>query len=204
MATQKPAAPEAAEAPAASGGGTSKKRVIIMVLLALLLVGVSVGGTIGAVKFFGDTPKPEPAKKAKGAEADKAHPDEHAEATPEGEKSADEEPEAEEKSKPIYILLKPDITVSYDVNGRQRFLKVTVNFLTRDLAVEKALTLHSPVVANAIVMTVSNKKYEELQTAEGREVLRKECLAEVNKLIEKETSVPNGVEQVLFSEFIMQ
>ena len=51
MATKKPApAPEAAAAPA---GGKSKKRLIIMVLLGVLLIGLSIGGTIAALKFMG-------------------------------------------------------------------------------------------------------------------------------------------------------
>lgn len=189
MAAKKPA-PAPAAPPAAPSGGGGKKRLIIMVLLGVVLIGVSVGGTIAALKFL-DAKKG--GAKGEHAAADSGH-------------AAEEAPkhEIDKNAKPIYVVLKPEITVSFDVNGRQRFLKTEVNFLTRDKTVETALTLHSPVISNAIVMIVSNKTYDILQSTDGRESLRVEALAEVNKIIEKETKIPNGVEQVLFSQYIMQ
>jgi flagellar protein FliL len=187
MANKKPAAAEAAPAPAAGGG---KKRLIIMIVLGLLLVGISVGGTIAALKFMG--PKKDAAKEEKAEE----HKEESSEA-----KTTDEH------GKPLpalYLELKPEIVVSFDVAGRQRFLKATVNMVTRDPDVQAAVTLHSPIVANAMVMLISGKAFEELQSAEGKENLRKQSLEEINKIVEKETKKKNGIEQVLFSEFVMQ
>lgn len=189
MATKKPA--PAAEAPAApAAGGGSKKRIIIIVLLGVLLVAISVGGTVAALKFFGNKEKPEAGKGTHEASAK--------------EGKSEEKAPSEKPQKPIYLELKPEITVSFDVNGRQRFLKITVNALTRDHDVETAFNLHSPAVSNAMVMIISNKKFDEMQTTEGKETLRKQCLEEMNKIIEKETGKKDAVEQVLFSEFIMQ
>lgn len=181
MAAKKPAAPE--PAPAAAGGG-GKKRLILIIVLVIALIGISIGGTIAALKFMG------PKDKAHG-EHDASH-DEHA--------AADAGP----PKPPIYLELKPEIVVSFDVGGRQRFLKATVNAVTRDPEVEAALTLHSPIVANAMVMLISSKTFPELQTSEGKEALRVQALEEINKILEKEAHKPKGIEQVLFSEFIMQ
>ncbi|HEY6529469.1 MAG TPA: flagellar basal body-associated FliL family protein [Cellvibrionaceae bacterium] len=190
MATKKPA--PAAEPEAAPAVGKSKKRLIIMVVLGVVLIALSIGGTIAAIKFMGH----------KGDEGKK---DEHAK---------EEHPEennalgaVDEKGKPrptIYLELKPEIVVSFDVAGRQRFLKATVNMVTYDPSVEAALTLHQPMIANAMVMLVSKKQFDQLQTVEGKEALRTEAFTEINALIEKETHKKNGIAQVLFSEFVLQ
>lgn len=190
MATKKPApAQEAAAAPAA---GKSKKRLIIMILLGVLLIGLSVGGTIAALKFMGN----------KGEEGKK---DEHAKEEHHDESAALGATDEKGKPRPtLYLELKPEIVVSFDVAGRQRFLKATVNMVTYDPSVEAAITLHQPMIANAMVMLISKKQFEELQTVEGKEALRTEAFAEINALLEKETHKKNGITQVLFSEFVLQ
>lgn len=190
MATKKPA-PAAAE-PAAAPAGKSKKRLIIMILLGVLLIALSIGGTVAALKFFG------------GKGGDEGKKDEHSE-----EKHDDSSAlgAVDEKGKPrtsIYLELKPEIVVSFDVGGRQRFLKATVNMMTYDPAIESAITLHQPMIANALVMLVSKKQFERLQSVEGKEELRTEAFNEINALLEKETHKKNGITQVLFSEFVLQ
>jgi flagellar protein FliL len=192
MATKKPA--PAAEPTAAPPAGKSKKRLIIMVVLVVVLVAVSIGGTIAALKFMGKSAKSDEGKKDEHASEE--HPKEESALGP-----------TDEKGKPratIYLTLKPEIVVSFDVAGRQRFLKATLNMVTYDASVETALTLHQPMIANAMVMLISKKQFEQLQTVEGKETLRTEALTEINALIEKETHKKNGITQVLFSEFVMQ
>ena len=189
MATKKPApAPEAAAAPA---GGKSKKRLIIMVLLGVLLIGLSIGGTIAALKFMG--------KGEEGKKEEPAKEEHHDESSALGAK--DEKGQARPT---LYLELKPEIVVSFDVAGRQRFLKATVNMVTYDPAVQSAITLHQPMIANAMVMLISKKQFEQLQTVEGKEALRAEAFTEINALIEKESHKKNGITQVLFSEFVLQ
>lgn len=190
MATKKPAPAAEAAAPPA---GKSKKRLIIMIVLGVLLIALSVGGTIAALKFFG------------GKGGDEGKKDSHSEEAKPDDSSA--LGAVDEKGKPrpsIYLELKPEIVVSFDVGGRQRFLKATVNMMTFDPAIESAITLHQPMIANALVMLVSKKQFERLQSVEGKEELRTEAFNEINALLEKETKKKNGITQVLFSEFVLQ
>jgi flagellar protein FliL len=164
-----------------------------MIVLGIVLITISVGGTIAALKFMGN----------KGDDSKK---DEH---TKEEEHPKEEVAlgSTDEKGNPrptLYLELKPEIVVSFDVAGRQRFLKATVNMVTYDPIVETALTLHQPMIANAIVMLISGKQFEQLQTVEGKEALRAEAFTIINGLIEKETHKKNGITQVLFSEFVLQ
>lgn len=190
MATKKPA--PAQEAAAAPAPGKSKKRLIIMILLGVLLIAISVGGTIAALKFMGN-------KGEEGKKDEHAKEEHHDESAALGAKDEKGEPRPT-----LYLELKPEIVVSFDVAGRQRFLKATVNMVTYDPAVQSAITLHQPMIANAMVMLISKKQFEQLQTVEGKEALRAEAFTEINALIEKESHKKNGITQVLFSEFVLQ
>ena len=52
-------------------------------------------------------------------------------------------------------------------------------------------------------MLFSGQEFEALQTPEGKEALRQASLAEVQKVMQEKIGKP-GVEQVLFTDFVMQ
>lgn len=160
------------------GGGGGKKKIILLAVMGLVIVGLSVGGTIAAIKMLGGD-EPVPA---------------------EGE----EEMPVEEVIKPaIYYPLKPSILVHYDTRGRQRYLQADMTLMTRDDDVIAAIETHMPMIRNALVMIIGGQIYEEVQTAEGKELMRLECLQELQRLLELEIGKP-GVEQVLFTNLVMQ
>ncbi len=189
-----------------------KKKLFMFIGLGVLLVAISVGATFFVVsKMMGGD----------SATAD--------ESESESESDSDSSDEAEVEVKPaIYFPLKT-FTVNYDVNGRQRFLQAELTLMYRDETVLKILELHMPAVRNRLVMLLSRQVFDELQTAEGKEKLRTEALAEIQGIIAKETAAsaektdeddeeeknkkgdkskakppePN-IEQVLFTQFVMQ
>lgn len=163
------------DAPAEGGG---KKKLILLIVLALVLIGISVGGTIFALKML--SPPPDPT----------------------GEEMAEEEV-VEVKKPAIYYPIKPSVIVNYSHKGRQRYAKVDVTLLIRDEEVVAAVELHAPMITNALILAIGGQVYEEVQTAEGKELLRQECLQALQKILEKEMGKP-GIEQVLFTNFVMQ
>lgn len=163
-----------------AGGG---KKPIVLVLLGLLLVGLSVGGTLLATQLLGGESAEVDVAGEAGAEA--------GEAPPEPVKPA------------IYYPLKPPIMVSFEARGRQRLLQAEVTLLTRDNDVIAAVEMHMPMLRNALVLLMGGQTYEEIQTAEGKELLRVQCLQELQRLLEKEIGKP-GIEQVLFTSLILQ
>lgn len=201
---EKPGKQDKDEQPVDAGAAEAKqkkKKLFMFIGLAVLLVAISVGATFFVVsKMMGG-------KKSGG--------DEEAAASSEA---------VEEVAKPaIYFPLKT-FTVNYDVNGRQRFLQAELTLMYRDETVLKILELHMPAVRNSLVMLLSRQVFDELQTAEGKEKLRTEALAEIQSIIAKETAAsaektddeedkdekatakppePN-IEQVLFTQFVMQ
>lgn len=166
----------------ASGGG-NKKKLILLIGVGVVVVALSVGGTLLALSVLGGDP---PAA-------------EMTEAGAEGEG----EPEDVLPTPAIYYPLKPPIIVTYDVRGRQRYAQIELTLLTREDEVVAAVESHMPMIRSALVMLISGQTYEEAQTAEGKELLRQACLQELRRLLEQEIGNP-GIEQVLYTNFVMQ
>ncbi len=160
----------------ASGG---KKRLILMIVLGVVIIALSVGGTLMAMKLMAPPPPP-PA----------------------------EDEMAEEEAPPpaapaIYYPIKPAIVVNFQVRGRQRFLQAELTLMTREDDVVAEIETHLPMIRNSLVLLIGGQVYSEIQTAEGKELLRQHCLQELQSLLEKEIGKP-GIEQVLFTNFVMQ
>lgn len=158
---------------------SGKKRWLLLAGLILGVALVSVGVTLAAVHLLN-----KPAEPA----------------------VADGEPVAEAPPLPapaIYYAIRPSLTVNFSVRGRQRFLSSELTLMTRESDVISAVELHLPMIRNALVMLIASQSFEDMQTAEGKELLRQRCLQEVQRLLEQEIGKP-GIEQVLFTEFVMQ
>ncbi len=191
---------KAAQPDAAADEAKQKKKKLLMFIgIAVLLVLISVGATFFIVS--------------------KMMASKHAEEGGEASSEASEPAAAPA----IYYPLKPSFTVNYDVNGRQRFLQAELTLMYRDPAVLKTLELHMPAVRNGLVMLLSNQVFDELQTTEGKEKLRAAALQIVQDIITKEEAAgaekekekdskekskekkaPANIEQVLFTQFVMQ
>ena len=119
--------------------------------------------------------------------------------------SADEEDEATEVVEPqaIYFALTPKFKTNYQVNGRPRLFQIGMTLVTREQDVIDALITHGPSIKSRLVILLSGQQVEHLQSPEGREALRAECLSAVQDIMNKEMGKP-GIEKVLFTDFVMQ
>lgn len=150
------------KAPDATGNENSqkKKKLFMIIGVAVALVTISIGGTIFALKML--TPSSET-----------------------GEEAAEVE-EVKVLAPAIYQTMKPNFTINFNVKGRQRYLQAELTLMYRDPLLDPLLTLHMPAIRNGLVMLFSSKNFDELQTAEGKEILRTEALAIVQNLLIKE------------------
>ena len=162
---------------AAKGG---KGKLILLIGIALLLIGGSVGGTLFFLGFF-DPPPPT-----------------------EEEIAAAEQAQAEVKPAAMYFPIKPPFVVNFQSRGRQRFLQTDVTIMTRDGEVFSAIQKHLPLIKNRLVMILGGGVYQELQTNEGKELMRQQAHQGVQAVITQETGREDGVEQILFTNFVMQ
>jgi len=102
-----------------------------------------------------------------------------------------------------YVVLKPEFVISFQVGPRQRFLQLNIEVMTRKQSVVDALTLHEPMVRNDIIRIVGEQNFDHLRTAEGRVQLQELLFKHLSQLIQRETGT-DGVEAVLFTDFVMQ
>jgi flagellar FliL protein len=161
----------------------SKKKLILFIVSALLLVAVSIGGTLLALKLLAPTPLPEMELDADGNPIDKVV-------------DATEGPA-------IYFPLRPALIVNYNAKGRQRFLQTEISIMTRDKEIVEAVELHMPMIRNNLIILFSGQTYNELQTDEGRELLKQDALKELQNIMQQEMGRP-GIEKLLFTNFVMQ
>jgi len=155
---------------------SNKKMIIIIGLVVLVLVGASVGLTLFLIG---------------GDKAD----------APVAEEQATEEAPP---AKAIYMSLAPPFVVNFQSDkGRTRFLQVSLKAMTRDEAVLNVVSQHMPLIRNNLILLFSKQKLDDLLTADGKQKLRGEVLAEIQKVVEKEYGKP-AVEDVYFTSFVIQ
>lgn len=155
-----------------------KKKLIMMLVLMLVIVGVSIGGTITVLKMLAPPPPVDP--------------------------DAVMEEEVEAPAQPaIYYPLKPEYILNIDARGRRRYMRLDIALMLRDDELISVIELHRPSIDNVINLIGGGQIFEEIQTAEGKEFLRLQLTQEIQAVFEKEVGKP-GVEQVLFTNFVMQ
>ena len=103
----------------------------------------------------------------------------------------------------IYASLGDKFVVTLHEQGRQRYFQASLSALTRDEGVIKALELHAPLIRGRLVALLGEQDLAALRTEAGKLALRERILATLQEVLQAETGSP-GVEQVFFTEFVLQ
>ena len=171
----------------ADGGKASKpksnSKLIIIISAVVVLLSVSVTATLLLTGMLSDDQQAMAADGADGGKAGKQ------------EKKA--------KAPLNYVPMDPPFVVNFNADTDIRFLQITVEVGTRDPEVVDLIKEHRPAIRNSLVMLFGNQDPHTLNTREGKEQLRDETLAEIQKVMQDETGDP-GVENVFFTSFVMQ
>ncbi len=164
-----------------SGGG--KKKMLLLIIIGVLLVLISIGGTVAVLTLFKEEP---PAVEGE-----------------EGAEAAEEEAEEEVKQPAVYYAVKPPLLLTYNDRGRQRYAQVEMTLMARSDAVITEVELHTSRIRNDLILAFSGLEFHEVQTPEGKELMRQQALQTVQRILTEEMGEP-GVEQVLFTNLVMQ
>ncbi|HEY0288148.1 MAG TPA: flagellar basal body-associated protein FliL [Pseudomonas sp.] len=152
-----------------------KLKLIIIVVVALLL---AIGMSVGATWFIMHRAESKPDAAAIAAAANT-------------------------KKEAIFEPLTPPFVVNYNVNGRQRYMQVSITLLARDHADLEALKVHMPVIRNNLVMMFSGQPFDTIATPVGMEMLRQKATASVQEVAQKELG-KTVIDQLLFTNFVLQ
>lgn len=150
-----------------------KKRGWLGIVLIAL---VTLGGGGGAAWYFLLAPKGEAVE---GEEAHETHGD------------------------PIYFTLADNLVVNFRSPGGTRFLQVGIDLMTYDETAAHALEKHAPVLRSNLILLLSDQSQESLLSREGKEALRADALAEVQRDMTELHGKPT-VESLYFTSFVMQ
>ena len=224
-------AEEAAAAPEeqAEGAPSKKKaiiKIVLMVVAVLFIIGASVGGTLLATGFFS---KKEQAKEAVDAQLEKldgehgggdGHGDAkggdgHGDAKGGDGHAAPAKPGAEAPAKELvspdadnqrwkfnyYSLEKPMLS---NLSGSRKVMQVTLTIMTHyDDRVIKNVKTHELALRAGILDLMRTKTEADLKDPEFRKQLAEEIRVVINSLLEKYEGF-GGIEEVMFSEFVVQ
>lgn len=228
-------AEEAAAAPEEQVEGEPKKKgplvkIILIVVGVLLLIGLSVGGTLFATGFFSKKPKDAvdaqldkleghgdghaPAGDGHGAPAGDGHGDKkddghgkkddgHGKPAAEAPQKelASPEGEAERWKFNYYALEKPLLS---NVAGSRKVMQVTMTIMTHyDDRVIKNVKTHELAIRAGILDVMRQKTESDLLKPDFRKALAEDVKLVVNSLLEKYEGF-GGIEEVMFTEFIVQ
>ena len=223
MADEAPAAPaeEVVEGEPKKKGPLVK--IILIVVAVLLLIGLSVGGTLLATGFFNKKPKEAvdaqldklegngdghaPAGDGHGAPAADGHAapaaDSHGKPAAEAEAKelASPEGEAERWKFNYYAFEKPLLS---NVAGSRKVMQVTLTIMTHyDERVIKNLKTHELALRAGILDLMRQKTDADLLRPDFRKALAEDLRLVINSLLEKYEGF-GGIEEVMFTEFVVQ
>ena len=224
-------AEEAAAAPEeqAEGAPSKKKaiiKIVLMVVAVLFIIGASVGGTLLATGFFS---KKEQAKEAVDAQLEKldgehgggdGHGDAkggdgHGDAKGGDGHAAPAKPGAEAPAKELvspdadnqrwkfnyYSLEKPMLS---NLSGSRKVMQVTLTIMTHyDDRVIKNVKTHELALRAGILDLMRTKTEADLKDPDFSKQLAEEIRVVINSLLEKYEGF-GGIEEVMFSEFVVQ
>lgn len=196
----------AAEAPAAP----SKRGMLIPIIAAVVVSG---GVAAGAVYFLTAKKAAAPAAEEGGkgggehesASEEKGKGEGHGESKSESksEGKGEEKGEGGKKGGATYFPMTPAFVVNLSDADSSRFLQIDMEVLAKNVEAADAVKLHTPQIRNSVLMLLSQQKFHDIDTREGKEALQAKVLAEIQRILTAETGKP-GVEAVYFTSFVMQ
>ena len=104
---------------------------------------------------------------------------------------------------PNYVSLHPAfiVNVTDGLAVKHMQVKAQLKLSSPELAVH--IETHKPAIQHEMVMLLSGKPLSELRTIKGKEALRTEAVAVLQKFLTENTGEP-VVEAIYFTEFIIQ
>jgi len=158
-----------------AGEGKSKKKLII--IIAIIAV-IAIAASVGVTMFLLGEDEPE--------------------------QSSDEvvEEVVDLPEPAVYSSIKPPFLVTFNVNGRQRYMQISLTALSRNTSSLDAMEHHMPLIRSKLISIYSGLDFEIVQTEEGKLALQEQTVSVINKVLEGEGA--SGIENILFTNFVLQ
>lgn len=104
---------------------------------------------------------------------------------------------------PQYIALEPAFIVNLADPGAVRYLQADVQLLTRDPDTAAAISLHTPIIRNRLLLLFGQQTSQQLTGRSGKERLQAQALAEVRAVLKAQHAAAK-VDALLFTSVVIQ
>lgn len=104
---------------------------------------------------------------------------------------------------PGYVSLGPNIIVNLASNGAPRFIRFEIDFFVLTPLDYSVIDQYRAALRDRLITLIGGRDMDVLQTAEGREALRVEALAELRETLSRLSGNP-AIQDLFFTSFIMQ
>ncbi len=173
------AAEEKDTQPEQGGKKKSKLKLIIIILLVLVVLG---GGGAAAYFIF---LKPKPAKQAGQQNAAQSQTD---------------APQTEAVTQIGELYPMESFVVNLADPGGSRYLRVTLQLeLTAVKGLKEEIDKRVPQIRDAIITILSSKRYEEINSAQGKMIMKQQIMRRINSLL-----ASGQIANVYVTEFVIQ
>lgn len=164
------------------------KKILMFAGGALALVGVSVGASLF---FTGAFDEPEPPLEGALPEGEVASPAVIIEHAP---------PLSDDI---FYHNIQPEFVVNFQGKSRVKFLMIEMVVATHDEKVLPVLADHDPEIRNTLLGLLSEQNSEVLKTADGKQVLREDALARIDRVVGRYYRTER-IKEVYITRLVMQ
>ncbi len=181
---------EGKEAELELDGGGKKKKMLIIIIAVVVLLGAAGGGYF----FFmaGD-------EAASQEQLDAALDSESAK----GEGSEGDASQGAQVGTALYVPMPRPFRFNVPGAARDRFVEIRVQLLVRSSDSEEKAKMHIPLIESTLLSTFSQANTDDLSTSAGKEALKQQSLAAVQKVM-TDVEGEKTIEKVLFTGFVMQ
>jgi flagellar FliL protein len=100
-----------------------------------------------------------------------------------------------------YFDVEPPFVTNFGGPGRLKYMKVQITLRVKGVPGEQQATHHLPRIRDSLLTLFSVQTSDSIEGAEGKEVLRKKALAQVNSALSEEDD-ESLVEDLLFTSFV--
>ena len=120
-----------------------------------------------------------------------------------GSNSWAQEPGEQAPAKAIYLPLKPPFVVNYGGQGRLKYMKASVSVRVANSKSANTIRHHMPYIRNNLILLFSKQNDEDLDTQEGKELLRQAAMTEISAILEAEEG-ESGLTDLFFNQLVIQ
>ena len=118
--------------------------------------------------------------------------------------SADDEAVAEEEVivPASYFAVNPAFLVTFNVEGRQRYMQVSFSVSSRDANVFTSMEYHMPLIRSKLLSAYGGMDFDVIKTEAGKIEVQLKTVEVINSVLASEGE--GQIENVYFTNFVLQ